>query len=468
MLCLNTYKIIFLIAPCNRPNYMTKKFLFVAIIFLYFTLLTSNLYSKTYRIGCTEDYYPYISVNEDGKPEGIIIDWWNLWSSKTGVEIEFLMMDIQSCIEKTKSGEIDAIAGLFYNKERSEYLDFSEYIMRMRTVIFLKNKIKPDSIKDIKKSIGLVENDMSQVFLHENYPEIKILPFKSNSLLINAIYQLNIDGFTYDIPNPIGNYKPPASPKGYYIFETLYVEKLRIAVKKGNSELLSLIISGSAKINDEELIEIANKWKILEKDRTTLWLGLGIGFLLILIIVFLLIKSNKNKGAKKLLAKFESKTDWQVVVNKGENDLIEFKSSLRWDYRRGKMNKMLENVIVKTLAAFLNTEGGMLFIGIDDDGNALGLDNDYSCLTKKNRDGFLLTLTNLINEKLGKNLHEYITINIISINDKDVCIVIIEKSDRPVFFGKNENEKFYIRASASSQPLAIQESYKYIRSHWDK
>ncbi|NOR73570.1 MAG: hypothetical protein GQ525_00265, partial [Draconibacterium sp.] len=201
--------------------------------------------------------------------------------------------------------------------------------------------------------------------------------------------------------------------------------------------------------------------------RTTLWLGLGVGFLLILIIVFLLIKSNKNKGAKKILAEFESKTNWQVIIDKGENDLIEFKSSLRWDYRRGKMNKMLENVIVKTLAAFLNTEGGMLFIGIDDDGNALGLDSDYSCLTKKNRDGFLLTLTNLINEKLGKNLHEYITINIISINDKDVCIVIIEKSDRPVFFGKSENEKFYIRASASSQPLAIQESYKYIRSHWD-
>ena len=106
--------------------------------------------------------------------------------------------------------------------------------------------------------------------------------------------------------------------------------------------------------------------------------------------------------------------------------------------------------------------------GVDDDGNALGLDNDYSCLSKKNRDGFLLTLTNLINQKLGKNIHKYITINIISLNEKDVCIVSVEKSNGPVFCGQSENEKFYIRASASSQPLAIQESYKYISSHWEK
>ncbi len=199
-----------------------------------------------------------------------------------------------------------------------------------------------------------------------------------------------------------------------------------------------------------------------------MWWGLGIGLVLILIIAFLLFKSNSNKRKRKLLADLESKTDWQVIIDKGENDLIEFKSSLRWDYRLAKMNKMLENVIIKTIAAFLNTEGGMLFIGVDDDGNALGLDYDYSCLSKNNRDGFLLTLTNLINQKLGKDIHKFIAINIVSLNEKDVCIVSVEKSDRPVFSGKSENEKFYIRASASSQPLAIQESYKYIRSHWEK
>jgi len=78
----------------------------------------------------------------------------------------------------------------------------------------------------------------------------------------------------------------------------------------------------------------------------------------------------------------------------------------------------------------------------------------------------MLALTNLVNQNLGKSSHKFITINVISINEKDVCIVGVEKSDKPVFFGKNEKEEFYIRASASSQPLGMRETYKYISSHW--
>ena len=94
------------------------------------------------------------------------------------------------------------------------------------------------------------------------------------------------------------------------------------------------------------------------------------------------------------------------------------------------------------------------------------MENDYKTTSKKNSDGFLLTLTNLINQNLGKSTHKFISINIIAINETDVCIVSVEKSDKPVFMGKNEKEEFYIRASASSQPLGLKEAYTYIRSHW--
>ena len=85
---------------------------FSLTLFILFFSLTS--FSQTYKIGCVDDYYPYISTNNNGELEGIIIDWWNLWSEKTGVDIEFVQLDIQSCIDKAKTGEIDIIAGLFY------------------------------------------------------------------------------------------------------------------------------------------------------------------------------------------------------------------------------------------------------------------------------------------------------------------------------------------------------------------
>jgi predicted HTH transcriptional regulator len=154
------------------------------------------------------------------------------------------------------------------------------------------------------------------------------------------------------------------------------------------------------------------------------------------------------------------------LLKAGENDHVEFKSSLRWDYKQNQMNKALENVILKTITAFLNTNGGTLIIGVDDSGSILGLKNDYETVSKKSRDGFILTLTNLINQHLGKRVHKFINLEIVNHDDKDICAVTVSKCDGPVFLGKNDNETFYIRASASSQRLSVSEVVGYIKSHW--
>jgi hypothetical protein len=445
-----------------------KKTLNLIVLLFVIVWSATTVSAKTYKIGCIDDYYPYISTNNNGELEGIVIDWWNLWSEKSGVKIEFIGLDVQACIDKTKTGEIDAISGLFYSDERAEYLDFSEPLMRMKTILFLRNDIKVDSLKNFTGVVHVIENSLAQSFMLKNHPQLKQNAHKSYASLIKAIYLQNVDGVVYDIPNPIGNYKVTSSPKGYYPYETLFAEKLRPAVNKGNSQLANLIISGAGKISDEELAEIVNKWKLFEKDDSQMRWFLGVGLLFLLVIIILVVYVVKNKRKVKNLVEHGSKTDWQVIIDKGENDRIEFKSSLRWDYRQEKVNKALEMVVLKTISAFLNTDGGMLFIGVNDDGNTLGLDHDYKSMSKNSPDGFLLTLTNLINQNMGKSTHKFISINIISINEKDVCIVNIEKSDNPVFLGKNEKEEFYIRASASSQPLGLSESYKYILSHWQK
>ena len=57
----------------------------------------------------------------------------------------------------------------------------------------------------------------------------------------------------------------------------------------------------------------------------------------------------------------------------GENNRLEFKSSIRWDVDEGRVSKVLEGVAIKTIAGFLNAEGGTLLIGVDDSGRAVGL-----------------------------------------------------------------------------------------------
>ena len=163
----------------------------------------------------------------------------------------------------------------------------------------------------------------------------------------------------------------------------------------------------------------------------------------------------------------EEAINYEKIIKGGENDYVEFKSSLRWDYEQGNVNKLMEHIIAKTISAFMNSEGGKLFIGVSDTGETLGIEKDCVTLKNKNKDGFLLQLTQVINQYLGKEFNQYASIKIIQIKDKEICIVDVANSAMPVFLKNNDKEEFYIRASASSQPMSIREANEYIRTHWE-
>ncbi len=184
-----------------------------------------------------------------------------------------------------------------------------------------------------------------------------------------------------------------------------------------------------------------------------------------------LIADETNKFLQELKEETKEKlkeVDWKEIIVKGENNFVEFKSSMRWDYKENQVNKNLEYVIAKTISGFLNSEGGTLIIGVDDDGVILGLDKDYSTLGKKqNRDGFLLALVQIINNYLGKEFNQYISVKIENIDGKDVGIVEISDSGSPVFINYQGSDQFFIRASASTQPMSMKEANEYISLHWN-
>lgn len=108
-------------------------------------------------------------------------------------------------------------------------------------------------------------------------------------------------------------------------------------------------------------------------------------------LVFLEKRSNtifkKLKDRIDLKHKEDKKEDEvREIILGGENEKLEIKSTLRFDIREGNINKKLEYVVAKTISAFLNSEGGTLIIGVDDDENILGLEKDMQTLSKQNTD----------------------------------------------------------------------------------
>lgn len=158
--------------------------------------------------------------------------------------------------------------------------------------------------------------------------------------------------------------------------------------------------------------------------------------------------------------------DYEGMIRGGENERVEFKMSIRHGYENKGVIKPAEYIIAKGISSFMNADGGTLFIGVHDSGEILGIENDYATVKNKNRDGFLLQLTNIINHHLGKQFHQYTNATILKIRDKDICVVEVSRSKTPVFLRSAGKEEFFIRSSASSQPMNVRETSEYIRTRF--
>ena len=156
--------------------------------------------------------------------------------------------------------------------------------------------------------------------------------------------------------------------------------------------------------------------------------------------------------------------DIEALIQAGENVMVEFKSSIRYDYYRKTTNKELELVIAKTITGFMNAKGGKLIIGVDDDGNGLGLEKDYKTLKHKNRDGYEREVFRIISTQLGHEACFSNHISFYSLNEKDVCLVDIEPSEKPVYVSDTENTTFYVRTGNATYPLTVKEAVNYLET----
>jgi hypothetical protein len=160
--------------------------------------------------------------------------------------------------------------------------------------------------------------------------------------------------------------------------------------------------------------------------------------------------------------------DLPSIIRQGEGPYLEFKSSMRWDLVELRVNKALERVVLKTLTGFLNSSvGGTLLIGVADNGEILGLENDYQTLKKPGQDGFEQTVMTAISTNLGGDLCSFVHVLFHVLDNKDVCRLIVSPSIRPVFLTQSNTPKFYLRTGGATRDLNIQEALSYVSGRWE-
>lgn len=172
------------------------------------------------------------------------------------------------------------------------------------------------------------------------------------------------------------------------------------------------------------------------------------------------------KGLSGIAGKVLNGNNFMEMIENGENDDTEFKAGLGWYQPEDTGGYNMEYAVVKTIAAFLNSNGGKLFIGVNDAGEILGIQKDVEYSGKKNHDSYLVRLNTLITSKLGKDISQYIQLEILYLDSKYVCLVDVLGSAKPSYLKEGKEKKFYIRSSASTQPLDIEEANSYIKNNW--
>lgn len=159
-------------------------------------------------------------------------------------------------------------------------------------------------------------------------------------------------------------------------------------------------------------------------------------------------------------------TDINKLLKQPESEQLEFKSSLRWDNKNKKINRLLEKSVIKNLAAFLNTKGGVLLIGVGDNGEIKGIQEDLDCLPKANQDSFENHLTQIFSQAIGAQYRQYLSVTFHEIDSKLICQIRISPAKEPVFITFNGMEHFYIKTGNSTASLPISKALAFIKNRF--
>ena len=184
--------------------------------------------------------------------------------------------------------------------------------------------------------------------------------------------------------------------------------------------------------------------------------------------VFLTEEQKLSQNAKEI----------ERMIKSGENFNVEFKSEALWslDYSDEKIKqsksfdlhtykqKTSKVIIARSIAAFMNSSGGNLIIGVkekkDSGGNfeLIDIREEFKKLKDPSFDGYKrMIIDDIIRQyfpaKVYNNLNEYLSINFVEVDGKVLCVIKINKSDSWVFLNIHGKEIFMIRTETENRIL---------------
>lgn len=150
------------------------------------------------------------------------------------------------------------------------------------------------------------------------------------------------------------------------------------------------------------------------------------------------------------------------LIKNGETHMMEFKATLRTNLHTNQRDPRMEFSALRTIAGFLNNNGGTLTIGVFDDGSPVGIEVDGF----ENEDKMSLHLINLMKTRLGVLSISDVHIHFEDFQSCRIMVVECGRSTKPIYYKDGENDRFFIRTGPSTTELSTKDAIEYQRERF--
>lgn len=290
------------------------KLIIKSIIIIFMLLLPASLSARELKVVLDKDYPPFTYIDRDGNLVGICVEFWKLFTEKTGIKVRLIPVEWTKAHEMMINREADVIDTIFKTPTREKYLDFTEPLFYITSsVYYRKNLTNISSINDITPYIvGVKEKDaLIDISLSIN-KDIKFVYYKNYSDIVEAARIGKISVFLMD-----------DIPANYYLVQKNILYEftktkpftsnyLYLATQKGNTEVLSILKEGLSKISKKEIDSLVDRYTVETREFPTwiwkilLYIGISVISIIIILVIFnRILKRKVILATKELIEKNE-------------------------------------------------------------------------------------------------------------------------------------------------------------------
>jgi len=213
--------------------------------------------------GAERDWAPYDFMDQKGRHAGYSADLIRLIGKYSGLNFTPQFNDWSDLLAEARKGRIDLLPALYQTDDRNEFLAFTEPYQQILSYFFVHESISANNLEDLNGKTIAIPKDFAQIQqIKQRMPGLKIVETDSLMAAVHAVIERKADVLleSYPVMHYLLQQQNISSIQPFKPFATSDIRMLRMAVRKNQPQLLSIVQKALAAVPEYEHRRLAEQW----------------------------------------------------------------------------------------------------------------------------------------------------------------------------------------------------------------